>query len=611
MKKQRAAITLVMFVVLFFLFSFTAKEAKAATNGTVTVSKLNVRSGPGIGYKKINSISNGQTYPVISSQSGWYRLKIGSIYGWVCGDYLKVSSTQQPPVNTTPPQTSDMGAIKVTADLLNVRQNATVSSNKIGSVKTGETYKYVDKSGVWYKIKYGPSYGWVHGNYVATVSDETTAPPQQPQRPEQPQQPQTPGQQPAEDDNGGISVGDTVVSKYNLMSIRSDKELGAPVIARTKKGISFTVLESVPGWLKIQYESQTGWIRTSYIEAGNQAQNKPNTPITDVTNEIGSLKIYKTDSKNCVAIPVTTSVSKNSSMTVLNPDISHSLTGDGTLTVNINNSVFRGAESSINAYNNELLSSINIMNIGSNTTSIRLNLKPGALYEVSSVPSKSLEDDEYRYLSTYIVVSLKKTVDSSSGQSKPVQRNSQGKAKGDYLIALDAGHGGTSSGAVSKGYEEKTLAFDITMKLNDILKAQGYDTYMTRDNDSYVSLSERADGANILKTDIFMSIHLNSYYSGSSNGIETLYNSQAAMPGTGLAQTIQNHLSSSLNRRDRGIVNRPDLAVLNSTNMPAVLAEIMFMSNTEELGLMVQNSVRQKSAQAIAEAVNEYFGFSN
>ena len=67
----------------------------------------------------------------------------------------------------------------------------------------------------------------------------------------------------------------------------------------------------------------------------------------------------------------------------------------------------------------------------------------------------------------------------------------------------------------------------IINKVNNILKAQGYDTYLTRENDTYVSLLNRADGANILRANIFISNHINSYSIESINGTETLYNSKA------------------------------------------------------------------------------------
>jgi len=171
-----------------FCFFISTKVAVAATNSIVRVPILNVRTGPGVEHNKIGQILKGQTYPVIESQNGWYRLQIGTKSGWVCGDYIDLSYTQpdsqpasnvdKPPViepiekpaketvKEKEPEPIPEGVLKVTADLLNVRQNPGTEYKKIGSIKFGETYQYFEKSGVWYKIKLNSSYGWVHGDYV-------------------------------------------------------------------------------------------------------------------------------------------------------------------------------------------------------------------------------------------------------------------------------------------------------------------------------------------------------------------------------------------------------------------------------------------------------------
>lgn len=596
-----------------FCFFISTKVAIAATNSTVRVPLLNVRTGPGVGYNKIDEILNGQTYPVIESRNGWYRLQIGQKSGWVCGDYISLSNTQPAPV-TKPepvavqtPQPSPTGSLKVKADLLNVRQNAGVSYSKIGSIKLGETYQYFEKSGVWYKIKLNTSFGWVHGDYVAVLTQETTAPP--PALPSR-------GSTSTAPVGGGTSVVDSITADIESMNVVKDAGFNAQVLGQLSKGSSYKVLETRFGWYKIMYGSQEGWIRNRGVTANyKKVESTPTSPVQPVLNalnEIGSVRVYKTLTRNLVAIPVDLKIGKNTGITSLKPEIAHSKTADGKINITINNSCYKGPELVTGVNDNELLSSVSVVT-SNNTNSIIINGKMNLDYEISNVAGYSSEDDQYRYFRTYIVINLRKaagTIGTSPG-SPAVQKNNQGKARGEYLIALDAGHGGSSPGAVSSGYEEKVYAFDITKRLNDILKAQGYDIYLTRDKDEYVSLSDRADGANILKTDIFVSIHLNSYSNKSVNGTETLYNYSAVKPGNQLAWSIQKHLIAALNRADRGIVDRPDLAVLNSTYMPAALAEIMFMSNQTELGLITQETIRQKTAQAMANAINEYFGFSN
>src|SRR5215475_10536405 len=143
-------------------------------------------------------------------------------------------------------------------------------------------------------------------------------------------------------------------------------------------------------------------------------------------------------------------------------------------------------------------------------------------------------------------------------------------------ICLDSGHGGKDSGAVGPtGLRECDVVLDIVKKMGTILDGMGYDVSFTRLSDIFVELGERCRIANSLKCDYFVSIHCNSN-GPTAEGIETLYKSDA---GKKLANPIQNNLIKDTGERDRGLKLRGDLAVLNGTNMPAVLVEVGFISN--------------------------------
>ena len=63
--------------------------------GEVTVSALNIRSGPSTSYKVIGSLKKGNTVTITSTQSGWYKIKYGSKTGWVSGKYVKIKNIIQ------------------------------------------------------------------------------------------------------------------------------------------------------------------------------------------------------------------------------------------------------------------------------------------------------------------------------------------------------------------------------------------------------------------------------------------------------------------------------------------------------------------------------------
>ncbi|AEE95589.1 SpoIID/LytB domain-containing protein [Mahella australiensis] len=135
--------------------------------GTVKVgSTLNVRSGAGTQYKVVGSLKNGTKVEVLGESGSWYKIKYGSITGYVSGQYLVVSGTNPAPT-PTPPSTpsSQTGTVKV-GSMLNVRSGAGTQYKVVGSLKNGTKVEVLGESGSWYKIKYGSITGYVSGQYL-------------------------------------------------------------------------------------------------------------------------------------------------------------------------------------------------------------------------------------------------------------------------------------------------------------------------------------------------------------------------------------------------------------------------------------------------------------
>ena len=174
-------------------------------------------------------------------------------------------------------------------------------------------------------------------------------------------------------------------------------------------------------------------------------------------------------------------------------------------------------------------------------------------------------------------------------------------------IFLDAGHGGTDPGAVNQGLnlKESDVNLDTTLRLNRILQNRGYLTKLSRTTDVFVSLQDRAKMANDWGADYFISVHSNASVNPSVGGTETLYYSNNS-PGHELAIEVQNQLILQNGLQDRGVIPRPGLAVLRLTRMPAILAELAFISNPQEAILLSSPEFRQRSAQGIADGLTQY-----
>jgi N-acetylmuramoyl-L-alanine amidase len=180
------------------------------------------------------------------------------------------------------------------------------------------------------------------------------------------------------------------------------------------------------------------------------------------------------------------------------------------------------------------------------------------------------------------------------------------------VLVLDAGHGGSDTGAVRSGVKEKNLNLDIVKRLNTLLKGHKIKVYMTRTTDKTVDLYSRSALANRVDADLFLSIH-NNAGSSRTKGTMTLYypsDTQTArgLAGRDIASIVQKELTSRLLTTSHGLYSRPRLAVLRTTNMPAVIAEVGYMTNKAELAKLNTTSYRQKSAEALEKAVLKAFG---
>jgi N-acetylmuramoyl-L-alanine amidase len=182
-------------------------------------------------------------------------------------------------------------------------------------------------------------------------------------------------------------------------------------------------------------------------------------------------------------------------------------------------------------------------------------------------------------------------------------------------VVLDAGHGGKESGATGFGVQEKDINLAITLMAGKILEDNGVNVSYTRSDDSYLTLTERAEYANNLNAALFVSIHNNSFTSPEAHGTETYYYAPISdleliwqkEERARLAESIQNQLVKILGRKDRG-VKQSNFTVLVKTKMPSALAEVSFISNPTENELLCNKNYQERAAEAIANGILEYLG---
>ena len=171
-------------------------------------------------------------------------------------------------------------------------------------------------------------------------------------------------------------------------------------------------------------------------------------------------------------------------------------------------------------------------------------------------------------------------------------------------VFLDAGHGGVNPGATFEGRRESDDALELTLAIGNILEENGIDVEYSRTTDIYESPGQKAREANESGADYFVSIHRNSsIYPEQYSGIESLVYAKG-MRSEDLAQNINRELEQ-VGFINLGISERPNLAVLRRTRMPAVLVEVGFINTANDNEILdtrfyeVANAIAQGIIQTV------------
>ena len=173
------------------------------------------------------------------------------------------------------------------------------------------------------------------------------------------------------------------------------------------------------------------------------------------------------------------------------------------------------------------------------------------------------------------------------------------------IIVIDPGHGGDDPGAVvnfsDKHEADHTLTTALLVKKE--LEAMGAKVFLTRTNDSSVSLSERADISNKNNADAFISIHFDSAEDSSLSGTTTYYFSEKS---ENLSQTVNKYLARNLPLKNQGS-RFQNFMVLRDNARPSILLELGYLNNQGDNKVISSEEYQHNIAKSIANALKEYF----
>ncbi|NGX61255.1 MAG: N-acetylmuramoyl-L-alanine amidase AmiC [Chlamydiae bacterium] len=193
------------------------------------------------------------------------------------------------------------------------------------------------------------------------------------------------------------------------------------------------------------------------------------------------------------------------------------------------------------------------------------------------------------------------------------------RPKKHELIVVDAGHGGKDPGCTSKKdrYEEKELTLSTAHILKNALEQLGYTVVLTRHHDTYLPLDTRAEIANAIGADLFVSIHYNYSPNQEARGAEVYSYKEGKTPPSKriasskqLAQHVIKGIEEQTKAPSRGL-KEANFCVIRETKMPAILVEGGFLSNPQEREKLRDPQYRTRLAWAIAQGVDTYLNYSS
>ena len=205
-----------------------------------------------------------------------------------------------------------------------------------------------------------------------------------------------------------------------------------------------------------------------------------------------------------------------------------------------------------------------------------------------------------------------KVITSISNSVSKHNSNTNTNTSSDNTVVLDAGHGGSDSGATSGGRREKDYTLDTTLATSAALRAKGINVVLTRSDDTYLSLGTRTSISNEVKPELFTSIHYNSY-NGSANGTEVYYNVKDKNGGLTktAASNVLKRIVNTFGFTNRGIKAKANSSgtdyyyVLRENKYPSILIECAFIDSTKDMNKLNSDSKITNLGNQIATGIAE------
>lgn len=574
-----------MFFLTFLLLcsSFPIKPDSVFAEGStieITTDTLNVREGPGLSYKVIEVVKREDRFSVIEEKSDWIQVSLNSSgkKGWVAAWLVKKHSSNE--------VSSSKSGI-VTANQLRVRSGPSTSYKVVSTLSQGATVTIIKTESNWHQIKTSSVTGWVAAEFIQDIKSDT-------------------GSSSSSQQTGKVTA--------NNLNVRSTASTSGNILGKLQKGSTVSILSVESNWVKIKYNGQAAWISKEFVE---MSSNSSQTSVSNPPSTNSSSGLFGTITATTLNVRSTSSLSGKIVGTVSKGQAFEILAEENNWAkIKLKNgqlgwvaSWYLSKEQSstptkVDVEENStvtiLYNGTNIRKSATTNSSVISRANASETFTVLSVQNDwyeiQLKDGSKGFVAGWLV-----TV---SGASQQIERPGAEQYLKNKVIVIDPGHGGRDTGATGiKGSYEKNLTLKTAQLLYDKLKTAGANVVMTRNTDSYLSLSSRVGMSHTHAADAFVSIHFDSILDSSVRGMTSYYyhNYQQS-----LATAVGKEVASFTKLKDRG-VRYGDYHVLRENKRASVLLELGYLSNSAEETLVNSVSYQANAATGIYQGLAKYF----
>ncbi|WP_285395017.1 SH3 domain-containing protein [Lysinibacillus sp. fls2-241-R2A-57] len=515
--------------------------------------------------------------------------------------FVLVLTIAIPSMNNVQKALADTSDLTVTGSILHLREGPGLSYPIITTLEEGDPLTSIGREGDWIQVK--------AGNYEGWVASWLTAP-----------------------TNAKQTIDQTVISQVDRLNIRTEPDISSAVLGQLSTGEQANLIEKNGEWSKIDWNGLVGWVSADYVtindlpekkaEADEPEADEPKVEVstkkvnkdTTFTVLVDTLNVRKKPDLNAKNIGT---VSNGQEFKVLaqehnwvqiqynDKEAGWVYSFYGTFS-NVEKKTSKSSSSSSE------LESVTIIYNGTNlrtdattTADVVERVDAGETYPIVGAKDDFYEiqvDDKTAFVANWVVTTSSNKADTATKKEKSKPRK-KGTLNG-LTIVVDAGHGGNDHGTTGqRGTDEKDITLKTASLLASKLSAAGANVVMSRESDEYVDLRKRVSIAHQYEADAFISIHYDAAEDSSINGFTSYYMNSNQQ---GLAEAINNGLSSKIDLKDRG-TQQGNYLVLRENRQKAVLVELGYLSNASEERVVTTAKFREQATLGIYQGILNYF----